>query len=262
MSLTPDRSAMVTGAARGIGRAIALRLAQDGFAVTVTDLESARDAALGVVDEVVRSGGTARFAAADVSLAGDVEAAVAGNVQAYGALDVLVANAGIAITAPLVETTFEQWRRTMEVNLTGVFHCYRAAARQMIDHGRGGRLIGAASVAAHRGGIWQGAYSASKFGIRGLTQSVAQELAPHGITANVYSPGVVDTPMWESIDDDMTRRTGQPTGTAMQAMSQAIALGRLETPTDVAGVVSFLASSDAAYITGQSIVVDGGMWFS
>jgi meso-butanediol dehydrogenase / (S,S)-butanediol dehydrogenase / diacetyl reductase len=262
MSLTPDRSALVTGAARGIGRAIALRLAHDGFAVTVTDLASAQDAARAVVDEVVRGGGTARFAATDVSLSDDVEAAVSGHVQAYGALDVLVANAGIAITAPLVETTPEQWRHTMEVNLTGVFHCYRAAARQMIDRGRGGRLIGAASVAAHRGGIWQGAYSASKFGIRGLTQSVAQELAPHGITANVYSPGVVHTPMWESIDDDMTRRTGQPTGTAMQAMTQAIALGRLETPTDVAGVVSFLASPDAAYITGQSIVVDGGMWFS
>jgi meso-butanediol dehydrogenase/(S,S)-butanediol dehydrogenase/diacetyl reductase len=262
MSKTPDRSAMVTGAARGIGRAIALRLAADGFAVTVTDLESAQDAALEVVDEVARAGGTARYAATDVSLAGDVEAAVTGHVQAYRGMDVMVANAGVAITSPMVETTAQQWRQTMEVNLTGVFHCYQAAARQMIDHGRGGRLIGAASVAAHRGGIWQGAYSASKFGIRGLTQSVAQELAPHGITANVYSPGVVNTPMWESIDGDMTRRTGQPTGTAMQAMIQAIPLGRLETPTDVAGVVSFLASPDAAYITGQSIVVDGGMWFS
>jgi meso-butanediol dehydrogenase/(S,S)-butanediol dehydrogenase/diacetyl reductase len=262
MNTTPQRSAIVTGAARGIGRAIALRLGQDGFAVTVSDLKSAQDAALRVVEDVARGGGTARYAAADVSLPGDVEAAVAAHVQAYRGLDVMVANAGIAITAPLVETTPEQWRQTMEVNLTGVFHCYQAAARQMIDQGRGGRLIGAASVAAHRGGIWQGAYSASKFGIRGLTQSVAQELAPHGITANVYSPGVVHTPMWESIDDDMTRRTGQPTGTAMQAMTQAIALGRLETPTDVAGVVSFLASPDAAYITGQSIVVDGGMWFS
>jgi meso-butanediol dehydrogenase / (S,S)-butanediol dehydrogenase / diacetyl reductase len=173
-----------------------------------------------------------------------------------------VANAGVAVTAPLLETTAEQWRRTMDVNLAGVFHCYRAAARQMVDAGTAGRLVGAASVAAHRGGIWQGAYSASKFGVRGLTQSVAQELAPHGITANVYSPGVVHTPMWESIDDAMTDRLGQPTGSAMQAMTDAIALGRLETPGDVAGVVSFLASPDAAYITGQSIVVDGGMWFS
>lgn len=262
MNTTPERSAIVTGAARGIGRAIALRLAQDGFAVTVSDLKSAQDGALRVVEDVARAGGTARYAATDVSLPGDVEAAVAGHVQAYGGLDVMVANAGIAITAPLVETTPEQWRQTMEVNLTGVFHCYQAAARQMIDQGQGGRLIGAASVAAHRGGIWQGAYSASKFGIRGLTQSVAQELAPHGITANVYSPGVVHTPMWESIDGELTRRTGQPTGMAMQAMTQAIALGRLETPTDVAGVFSFLASPDAAYITGQSIVVDGGMWFS
>ena len=262
MDTTLDRSAMVTGAARGIGRAIALRLAEDGFAVTVSDLESAQHDARQVVEDVARAGGTARFAAADVSLPGDVEAAVAEHVRAYGGLDAMVANAGIAITSPLVETTPEQWRQTMEVNLNGVFHCYQAAARQMIEQGRGGRLIGAASVAAHRGGIWQGAYSASKFGIRGLTQSVAQELAPYGITANVYSPGVVQTPMWESIDDEMTRRTGQPTGMAMHAMTQAIALGRLETPADVAGVVSFLASPDAGYITGQSIVVDGGMWFS
>jgi meso-butanediol dehydrogenase/(S,S)-butanediol dehydrogenase/diacetyl reductase len=262
MDTTLDRSAIVTGAARGIGRAIALRLAEDGFALTVSDLESAQQAALQVVEDVARAGGTARFAAADVSLPGDVEAAVAEHVQAYGGLDVMVANAGIAITSPLVETTLEQWRQTMEVNLNGVFHCYQAAARQMIEQGRGGRLIGAASVAAHRGGRWQGAYSASKFAVRGLSQSVAQELAEHGITVNVYSPGVVHTPMWESIDASMTAREGTAAGSAMAAMAASIPLGRLETPTDVAGVVSFLASPDAAYVTGQSIVVDGGLWFS
>jgi meso-butanediol dehydrogenase / (S,S)-butanediol dehydrogenase / diacetyl reductase len=262
MTTSDVRSAIVTGAASGIGRAIAVRLAHDGFAVTVADLPSAGATAHHVVEEIVAAGGTARPATVDVSVRPEVEEVVTAHVDAFGGLDVMVANAGVAVTAPLLETTSEQWRRTMDVNLAGVFHCYQAAARHMVDAGAGGRLIGAASVAAHRGGIWQSAYSASKFGVRGLTQSVAQELAPHGITANVYSPGVVQTPMWESIDDAMTSRLGQPVGTAMQSMTQAIALGRLETPTDVAGVVSFLASPDAGYLTGQSIVVDGGMWFS
>jgi meso-butanediol dehydrogenase/(S,S)-butanediol dehydrogenase/diacetyl reductase len=262
MSTAPDRTAVVTGAARGIGRAIARRLAEDGFAVTVADLPAAQDAAHDVVEEIVRAGGTARFEQADVSDRSEVERTVAVHVEAYDRIDVMVANAGIAITAPLLETTAQQWRDTIEVNLAGVFHCYQAAARRMVEQGTGGRLIGAGSVAAHRGGLWQGAYSASKFAVRGLTQAVAQELAPHGITANVYSPGVVHTPMWESIDDAMTQRSGDASGSAMEAMRQAIPLGRLETPSDVAGVVSFLASPDAAYITGQSIVVDGGLWFS
>ena len=117
-------------------------------------------------------------------------------------------------------------------------------------------------MAAHRGGKWQSAYSASKFAVRGMSQSAAQELAEHGITVNVYSPGVVHTPMWESIDEAMTQRLGTAPGSEMAGMVSLIPMGRLETPDDVAGVVSFLASPDAGYITGQSIVVDGGMWFS
>ena len=117
-------------------------------------------------------------------------------------------------------------------------------------------------MAAHRGGKWQSAYSASKFAVRGFSQSVAQELAEHAITVNVYSPGVVHTPMWESIDDAMTARKHTEPGSELAGMVAGIPLGRLETPTDVAGVVSFLASPDAGYVTGQSIVVDGGMWFS
>jgi meso-butanediol dehydrogenase/(S,S)-butanediol dehydrogenase/diacetyl reductase len=174
----------------------------------------------------------------------------------------MVANAGIAMTAPLVETTAQQWQEIMDVNVKGVFHCYRSAARHMIAQGRGGRLIGAASVAAHRGGKWQSAYSASKFAVRGMSQSVSQELAEHQITVNVYSPGVVHTPMWEGIDLEITRRRGTALGSEMAGMVAEIPLARLETPADVAGVVSFLASPDASYITGQSIVVDGGMWFS
>jgi meso-butanediol dehydrogenase / (S,S)-butanediol dehydrogenase / diacetyl reductase len=254
------RSAIVTGAARGIGRAIAERLAADGLRVSVADLPSSEnevDAVIGAIGE-----GLAFGLSVDVADAESVEAAVAAHVEHFGALDVMVANAGIAVTAPLLETTGEQWQLIMDVNLKGVLHCYQSAARQMIARGRGGRLIAAASVAAHRGGKWQGAYSASKFGVRGLSQSVAQELAPYQITVNVYSPGVVHTPMWEGIDAEMTRRRGTELGSEMAGMVAGIPLARLETPDDVAGVVSFLASPDAGYITGQSIVVDGGMWFS
>ena len=257
----PSRSAFVTGAARGIGRAIAERLVADGFGVSVADLPSSKDQIDGVVADL---GGpeVALGLAIDVTDPDSVEGAVAAHVGHFGGLDVMVANAGIALTAPLLETTAEQWQLTMEVNVKGVFHCYQSAARQMIAQGRGGRLIGAASVASHRGGKWQAAYSASKFAVRGMSQSVAQELAPHQITVNIYSPGVVQTPMWEGIDAEMTRRRGTELGSEMAGMVAGIPLGRLETPTDVAGVVSFLASPDAAYITGQSIVVDGGMWFS
>ena len=256
------RSAMVTGAARGIGRAIGRRLAVDGLAVSVADLPAAEEELQAVVADIEANGGRALALTLDVSDAEQVDEAVATHVRHFDGLDVMVANAGVAVTAPMLETSDDQWQRTMDVNVKGVFNCYRSAARQMIDQGRGGRLIGAASVAAHRGGKWQGAYSASKFAIRGLTQSAAQELAHYGITVNVYSPGVVHTPMWESIDQEMAQRRGTPLGSEMAGMVAAIPLGRLEVPEDVAGVVSFLASPDAGYITGQSIVVDGGMWFS
>ncbi|HEY6682301.1 MAG TPA: SDR family oxidoreductase [Propionibacteriaceae bacterium] len=257
----PSRSALVTGAAGGIGRAIAERLVADGLGVSVADLPSSADQ----LEALVASLGGPDVAlglTVDVTEAASVEAAVAAHVGHFGGLDVMVANAGIAVTAPLLEITAKQWQLTMDVNVKGVLHCYQSAARQMITQGRGGRLIGAASVAAHRGGKWQSAYSASKFAVRGMSQSVAQELAEHQITVNVYSPGVVHTPMWEGIDAEMSRRRGTELGSEMAGMVAGIPLGRLEQPTDVAGVVAFLASPEAAYITGQSIVVDGGMWFS
>ncbi len=257
-----QRTAVVTGAARGIGEAVARRLATDGLAVTLADLPSAAGALDAVVADLTRQGRRVRAAHVDVTDADAVDSLVAEHAAAFGGLDVLVANAGIAVTAPLLETTDADFERVLRVNVLGVFHSYRAAARLMVAQGRGGRLIGAGSVAAHRGGKWQGAYSASKFAVRGLSQSAAQELAEHGITVNTYSPGVVATPMWDGIDADLASRRGTEAGSELAAMTAQIPLGRLEVPGDVAGVVSFLASPDAAYVTGQSLVVDGGMWFS
>jgi meso-butanediol dehydrogenase/(S,S)-butanediol dehydrogenase/diacetyl reductase len=263
MEATPiRRSAIVTGASRGIGRAIALRLGRDGYDLTVNDLPATQTSLAEVADEIKKHGSSAIAFVGDVSSASDVATMVNTHVERFGGLDVMVANAGIAVTAQFLDTTVDHWRRTMAVNLEGVFNCYQVAARIMIAQGRGGRLIGAASVAAHRGGRWQAAYAASKFGVRGLTQAVAQELGQYGITANTYSPGVVQTAMWDSIDETITAADGRRRGEAVAAMVPAIPLGRLATPEDVAGVVSFLASENSSYMTGQSIIVDGGMYFS
>jgi meso-butanediol dehydrogenase/(S,S)-butanediol dehydrogenase/diacetyl reductase len=256
------RTALVTGAARGIGRAIALRLAADGFDVGVNDVPALKDDVRTLVEAIRDLGRRSVDLLGDVSDEGQVDAMVDKHTEVLDSLDVLVANAGIAPLGALIETTVEDWDRIMAVNARGVFLCYRAAARRMIQQGRGGKIIGAASVAAHKGGALQGAYSASKFAIRGLTHSAAQELAPHGITVNAYCPGVVDTPMWASIDAALTARTGAPPGSALQAMTAQIALGRLEQPEDVARLVSFLAGTDSDYITGQSIIVDGGFLFT
>lgn len=255
------RSVIVTGASQGIGRGIALRLARDGLDVTVNDLPSSKDSLTGLVKEIESLGVGCTAATGDVSSRADVDRIVADHVADFGGLDVIVANAGIAITAEFVDTTLEDLQRTLAVNVGGVFNCYKAASKVMIKQDRGGRLIAAGSVSAHRGGYWQSAYVASKFGVRGLTQTVAIELGKYGITANLYSPGVVHTPMWDSIDEVVTTREGKPRGAQLAKMLPNIPLGRMSEPADVAAVVSFLASEDSAYITGQSIVVDGGMYF-
>jgi meso-butanediol dehydrogenase / (S,S)-butanediol dehydrogenase / diacetyl reductase len=187
---------------------------------------------------------------------------VAEHVAAHGGLDVMVANAGVTLIAKFIDTTDEIFERTLDINLKGVFYSYQAAAKQMIAQGRGGRLIGACSISGHKGGDWVSAYCASKFGVRGLTQSIALELAEHGITANMYSPGMVDTPMWDEIDRLVTEREGKPRGSQIRKVMPAIPMGRFAKPVDIANVVSFLASEDSAYMTGQSLVVDGGIYMN
>lgn len=254
------RTGIVTGAAQGIGRGIALRLASDGLALTVADLPGSSRQLEGTVEEISRAGGTCRAAAADVSVPADVDRLVAEHVDAYGGLDVMVANAGIGVTARFVDTTVADLDRVLAINVRGVFNCYKAASARMIAQGRGGRLIAAGSVSSHKGSEWQCAYVASKFAVRGFNQTVAMELGRYGITANIYSPGVIKTPMWEGIDEAVTTGQNRPRGSHWAKMPQVITLGRTGVPADVARVVSFLASEDAAYVTGQSIVVDGGIY--
>ncbi|MCZ3374363.1 SDR family oxidoreductase [Rhizobium sp. AG207R] len=256
------RTAIVTGAAQGIGRGIAERLAQDGLAVTLADLPSNKEALETAAAGIKAAGSKCRIAEVDVTLAPDVERMVKEHVTAFGGIDVMVANAGIAVTALFEDTTVEIVDRTMAINVRGVFNCYKAAATQMIKQGRGGRLIAAGSVSAHKGGEWQCAYVASKFAVRGFNQTVALELAKYGITANIYSPGVIMTSMWDSIDKVVTAKEGKPRGSQTDKMLPNIPLGRTGTPQDVARVVSFLASESAAYVTGQSVIVDGGMYMA
>ncbi len=254
--------ALVTGAARGIGRGIAVRLAADGLDVAVNDIEENENELEEVAESVRGAGRRALTVTADVSDPGEVEGMVGRVADELGRLDVMVANAGIAQVKPILEITPEDFDGLMSVNLRGVFLCYQAAARQMIRQGSGGKIIGAASIAAHKGFAMLGHYSASKWAVRGLTQAAAQEWAEHGITVNAYCPGIVGTAMWEQIDEQMGAYSGAGKGETLAEFSQLIALGRVETPEDVACFVSYLASKDSDYMTGQSVMIDGGILFS
>jgi meso-butanediol dehydrogenase / (S,S)-butanediol dehydrogenase / diacetyl reductase len=256
------RVALVTGAARGIGRGIALRLASDGLDVAVNDLEANGDELEKVAEEIRTAGRRTASGFADVSDPGQVEGMVGRVADELGRLDVMVANAGIAQVKPLLEVTPEDFDGLMSVNLRGVFLCYQAAARQMIRQGGGGKIIGAASIAAHKGFAMLGHYSASKWAVRGLTQAAAQEWAEYGITVNAYCPGIVGTAMWDLIDEKLAEHMGLQKGEALQQYSELIALGRVEEPEDVAAFVSYLASRDSDYMTGQSVMIDGGIIFS
>lgn len=256
------RVALVTGACRGIGRGIALRLADDGLDIAVNDVEFNGDELETVAEEIRGKGRHAISITTDVSVADEVEAMVGRVVEELGRLDVMVANAGIVQVAPLLELTAEDYDHMMAVNGRGVFLCYTAAARQMIRQGTGGKIIGAASAAAHKGFALLGHYSASKFGVRGLTQAAAQEWAQYGITVNAYCPGIVGTAMWEQIDGRMAEIEGGKKGDALQSYSQMAALGRVQTPEDVARFVSYLVSEDSDFMTGQSVLIDGGLMFS
>lgn len=253
------RSIIVTGAGSGIGAGIATDLVANGAKVVVADINEG--AAQKVAEEIVAgTGGQAIAVRVDVTDRASIQALVATAVERFGRLDVMFNNAGIIETASFLEITEAGWHKLMDVNGLGVLMGTQEAARQMIAQGSGGKIINTASIGAKQGYPVFAHYCASKFAVAALTQAAARAFAGHGITVNCFGPGVVHTALWDQLNREFVEKgiTTKP-DQAINDFSTDILLGRYSTPNDIVGVTTFLASSDADYITGQTVMVDGGM---
>jgi len=253
--------AVITGAGRGIGRAIARRLASEGAKVVIADLDGA--AAERVAEEVCSDGGSGLAIHVDVTDEAAVDGMVRRSVEACGPIDILVNNAGGGSTSgPIVKLPAEAWDRALDINLKSTFLCCRAAAREMVPR-RQGRIVNIASISGRSGEALIGAYSTAKFGVVGLTHVLARELGRYSITVNTVCPGYVWTPGWEQLalwmkESFSSLADKSPREIFDDRVKQVTPLGRPQEPEDVAGLVAFLASEEAANITGQAIHVDGG----
>ncbi len=238
-----NRVAIVTGSARGIGRAIALKLAGVGATVVVSDIAAAESAA----EEIRAMGRQSLAVSANVGSSADVAALVETVMAEYGRIDILVNNAGIARDQLLMRMSEEDWDAVLTVNLKSVFLCTRAVLRHMMKQ-RWGRIVSISSIVGIVGNAGQANYSSAKAGIIGFTRTIAKEVGSRGITANAVAPGFIDTKMTQQLTDNQR-----------QELMRRIPLGSLGTPQDIAEAVAFLASEEARYITGQVLGVDGGM---
>lgn len=252
--------ALVTGGGQGIGKAIAERLHADGFKVAIADLNT--EAAGEVADGLGGKDGGAMALRVDVADRDDVFAAVDRTVSEFGGFDVIVNNAGIAPQSPIEDITPESIEKLFSINFNGVVWGIQAATKAFRELGHGGKIISAASQAGHVGNPGIALYSATKFAVRGLSQTAARDLAKYGITVNTYAPGIVRTPLMENLAKQTAESAGESEEWGWRQFTQGITLERLSEPEDVAAVVSFLAGPDSDYITGQSILVDGGMVFN
>lgn len=281
--------AIVTGAGQGIGKGVALRLAREGAAVVVAEYNADTAAETGA--EIQVAGGQALPYAVDIADVGALQTMVNDVVAALGRIDILVNNAGVVQTKPMLDLSEADWDRVVDINQRGTFFCMQAVAQQMIRQlpealrgGSGladvlshqlakeqadastasemaacyGKIVNFSSIAGRRGRPLSTHYAATKAAIISITQSAALALAPYRINVNTVCPGIVPTPMWTQIDQDRAHLFGAKEGEAMAAFIQQVPLKRAATPDDLAGVVAFLCSADADYITGQAINVDGG----
>ncbi len=249
--------AVVTGGARGIGRAIVERYVAEGATVAIADL---------LVDEAgqlaAALGGKAFGVALDVTKQASIDAMVAAVVAKAGGIDILVNNAGIFDMGPVVEVTEKSWDIQFAVNTKGLFFTLQAVAKQMIAQGRGGKIVNFASQAGRRGEALVSVYCASKAAVISITQSAGLDLIKYGINVNGIAPGVVDTPMWDHVDSLFAKYENRPLGEKKRLVGESVPFGRMGVPEDQTGAAVFLASSDADYIVAQTLNVDGGNWMS
>lgn len=251
------RSALITGAARGIGKAFAAAYLREGARVAVADIDLA--AARSTAEAL---GAGAYAVEMDVADQGSIDAAIAQVVQQAGKLDILINNAALFYAAPTVEIERSAYDRLMAVNLGGTLFTLQAAARQMIAQGHGGKIINMASQAGRRGEPLVAVYCATKAAVISLTQSAGLDLIRHGINVNAISPGVVDGEHWDGVDAFFAKHEGKPPGQKKREVAAAVPYGRMGRAEDLTGMAVFLASDEAEYIVAQTYNVDGGQWMS
>jgi NAD(P)-dependent dehydrogenase (short-subunit alcohol dehydrogenase family) len=252
-----DKVAIVTGAARGIGKAIAERYAKEGAKVVIADLneQGAKDAAAAI-------GANAFGVKLNITEQDSIDAAITATVKHFGGLDILVNNAGLFDLAPIVEITRESYRRVYAVNVEGLLFMLQAAAKQMIAQGRGGNIINFASQAGRRGEALVAIYCSSKAAVISLTQSAGLDLIKHKIKVNAIAPGVVDNEHWEHVDAMFAKYENLKPGEKKRIVGASVPYGRMARPEEIGGLAVFLASEDAEYIVAQTYNIDGGNWMS
>jgi NAD(P)-dependent dehydrogenase (short-subunit alcohol dehydrogenase family) len=257
MTRLAGKSALITGAARGIGLAYARAYAAEGARVAIADIDiaRARDAAAAIGD-------AARAVELDVTKQESIDAAVSETVTAFGQIDILINNAAVFTAAPITEITREDFARTFEINVSGTLFMMQAVARHMIEAGVKGRIINMASQAGRRGEPLVAVYCATKAAVISLTQSAALNLIQYGINVNAISPGVVDGEHWDGVDAFFAKYENKAPGQKKAEVGAGVPFGRMGIPEDLTGMAVFLASDEARYIVAQTYNVDGGQWMS
>ena len=251
------KSALITGAARGIGAAFAKAYVAEGATVAIGDINMER------AEETAAAIGPQAYAVKlDVTDQVSIDAAFASVVKRAGGLDILINNAALFDLAPIVEITRESYERLFRINVGGTLFCMQAAAKQMIAQGHGGRIINMASQAGRRGEALVAVYCATKAAVISLTQSAAMNLIEHRINVNAIAPGVVDGEHWDGVDALFAKHENRPLGEKKRIVGESVPYGRMATADDLTGMAVFLASKDAEYILAQTYNVDGGQWFS